>query len=118
MFLGIRAVLTNPAEGTGNLNALGYDCSYPSDIMVYDAEALCQSDRELPGEKTSIKIVQLVENKELKGFKCRITTHCKSYYCGLFSYSKSSCTEQKETIMVSTSTCGQMSLHKPAKVRQ
>ena len=59
------------------------------DIKVYDAGARCQLDPELPGEKTSIKIVQLVESRELIGFKFRITLHRKSYYCGLFTYSKS-----------------------------
>ena len=63
MFLGIIAVLVNPVDSTGNF-------SNPTDIMVYDAEAQCQSDPELPGEQTTVKIVQLVENKELKEFKC------------------------------------------------
>ena len=58
-------MLTNPADGSENFNVLGYDFSNPSDIKVYDAEASCQSDPELPGEKKTVKIVQLMENKEL-----------------------------------------------------
>jgi len=57
-----------PAVCSEIINVLGYDCrnfSNPSDIKVYDAEASCQSDPELPGEKKKVKIVQLVENKEL-----------------------------------------------------
>ena len=108
MFLGIIAVLINPVDSTGD--TLSYDCSNPTDIKVCVAEARCQSNPELPGEKTTVKVVQLVENKELKGFKCRVTSHGKSYYLGLFSYNKPILSaEQEETIMVSASTtCGEM----------
>jgi hypothetical protein len=76
---------------------------------VYDAGARCKSDPELPGETTNVKIVQLVENEELRGYKCRITSHKKSYYCGLLSYSKPILSaEREETLMVSASTCGEM----------
>ena len=53
MFLGIIAVLSNPAYGTRNFNALGYACTNLTDIKVYDAEAWCQSDPELPEKKNS-----------------------------------------------------------------
>ena len=77
MFLGIIAVMVNPVDSNGNFNTLGYDCSNPKEIKVYDAEARCRLDPELPGEQTTVKFVQLVENEELRGFKCRVTSQQK-----------------------------------------
>ena len=119
MFLGIIAVLSNPAYGTRNFNALGYACSNPTDIKVYDAEAWCQSDPELPERKT-VKIAKLVVNEELKSFNCRITSHSKSYFCLLFSYSKPILSvEGEETMIVEKwQTLAGLSHHKPLKVRK
>ena len=88
LFLGIIEVLTNPTKGETLISSGMIEANPVSHIQVYYVGARCQVDTELPGEKTSVKVVQLMENEELKGFKCRITSHKKSYYCGLFSYSK------------------------------
>ena len=63
LFLGIKAALRNPTKGNGNFHALWYNCSKPSDIKVHDAESKCKLHLELPGEKTTVKIIQLVKLK-------------------------------------------------------
>ena len=90
MFMSIIALGMDQAHSTdsGNFNIQAFDCSSPREIKVFDAAARCSSDSELPGEETTVQIVQLVENEELRGHKCKITSHRKAYYCGLFSYSK------------------------------
>ena len=111
MFMSILALGMDQTYSTssGNFNIQAYDCSAPRDIKVFDAEARCSSDSELPGDETTVQIVQLVENEELRGYKCRITCHRKAYYCGLFSYSKPILSaEREETLMVSAATCGEM----------
>ena len=82
MFMSIIALGMDQTDGTssGNFNVRAYDCSSPKDIKVFDAEARCSSDPELPGEKTTVQIVQLVEDEELRGHKCKITSHRKAYY--------------------------------------
>ena len=71
-------------------------------------------------KKKTVKIAKLVVNEELKSFNCRITSHSKSYFCLLFSYSKPILSvEGEETMIVEKwQTLAGLSHHKPLKVRK
>ena len=109
MFLGLVAALVVPTKGEENFGVVGYDCSDPSNIRVYDAGARCQQDQEIQGEPEVVKILQIVNTEKLNGFKCRVKSHKKYYYCGMFSYSKPIMSaEREETLVISTQDCRTM----------
>ena len=62
MFLGLVIAMTVPTKGEEKFGAVGYDCSNPSNIKVYNAEAHCQHE-EVGGERQKVKILQ-IENTE------------------------------------------------------
>ena len=55
MFLGLVAVMAVPSMGEGNFGAVGYDCSNPTNIKVYNTRARCQHEQ---------KILQIVNTKK------------------------------------------------------
>ena len=98
-----------PSKGEENFGVVGCDCSNPSDIKVLDAGAHCQHDQEVQGERERVKILQIVNTAKLSGFKCKVKSHRKLYYCGLFSHSKPILSaEREETLVVSTQDCRNM----------
>ena len=59
------------------------------------------------------KVVQVIQRmkqrKTANGFKCQVTTHCKMYYCWMWSYSKPILSEEQEQTMVITAqSCAEM----------
>ena len=58
MFFGLVAALVVPKKGEKNFGVVGYDCSDPSNIRVYDAGARCQLNQEVQGEPEVVKILQ------------------------------------------------------------
>ena len=69
MFFGLVAALMVPIKGEENFGVVGYDCSDPSNIRVYDAGACCQQDQEVQGEPEVVKILQIVNTEKLSGYK-------------------------------------------------
>ncbi len=65
MFLGLVAALVVPTKGEENFGVVGYDCSDPSNIRVYDAGARCQQDQEIQGEPEVVKILQIVNTENV-----------------------------------------------------
>ena len=109
MFFGLVAALVVPTKGEENFGVVGYDCSEPTNIRVNDAGALCQHDQEVQGQPEVVKILQIVNTEKLAGFKCRVKSHKKLYYCGMFSYSKPIMSaETEETLVISTQDCRSM----------
>ena len=48
MFLGLVAAMAVPTKGENNFVAVGYDCSNPTNIKVYNAGACCQHESYHP----------------------------------------------------------------------
>ena len=87
MFVGLVMILV-PVEAGDEFRAVVFDCSTPSNIRQFDAEAHCKNKPLVSGEMAKVKILQHVTNEQLSGYKCEVRAHRKSYYCGMFSYSK------------------------------
>ena len=86
MFVGVLMILI-PVKSDDEFRAVGYDCSTPSDIKMFNAEAHCKNAPQVSGELTKVKILQHVTTEQLSGYKCEVRAHRKLYYCGMFSYS-------------------------------
>ena len=96
MFLGVMKILV-PVESRDEFRAIGYDCSTPVDIKMFDTEAHCKNAPIISGELASVKILQHVNTEQLSGYKCEVRAQRKLYYCGLFSYSKPILSAERET---------------------
>lgn len=117
MFVGILAVLTAPVRSKQEFKAVGYDCSAPTNIRVYNTETHCQTSPEVVGESQKVKIPQHVNSEQISGFKCKVTAHQKLYYCGMFSYSKPILSaEREQSIVISVATCNEMASRKVSGV--
>ena len=55
MFLGLVAAMAVPTKGENNFVAVGYDCSNPTNIKVYNAGARCQHDQEVHEERQKME---------------------------------------------------------------
>lgn len=87
MFVGILAVLTAPVRSKQEFKAVGYDCSAPTNIRVYNTETHCP------------------------------LAHRKLYYCGMFSYSKPILSaEREQSIVISVATCNEIASRKVSGV--
>ena len=81
-------MLAVPAEFGDEFRGVGYDCSTPTDIRMYDADAHCRNSPLVSGEPAKVKILQHVSTEQLSGYKCEVRAHWKMYYCRMFLYSK------------------------------
>ena len=60
-----------------------------------------------------VKIIQAVHNERMHGFKCRVSSHRKLYYCGMFSYAKPILSaEREQLIVISAQSCAEMTTTK------
>ena len=95
MFVGLVMILA-PVEAGDEFRAVAFDCSTPSNIKQFDAEAHCKNAPLVSGEMKKVMILQHVTNEQLSGYKCEVRAHRKSYYCGMFSYSKHILSAERE----------------------
>ena len=79
MFVGLMMILV-PVEAADEFRAVAYDCTTPSSIKQFSAEAHCKNAPQVSGKMEKVKILQHVTNEQISGFKCEVTAHRKSYY--------------------------------------
>ena len=104
MFVGILAVLAAPVWSEEEFKAVGYDCSAPTNIGVFNME-------------THFQTSQHVNSEQISGFKCKVRAHGKLYYCGMFSYSKPILSaEREQSIVISVASCNKMASTKVSGV--
>ena len=53
MFVGVMMILV-PVESGNEFRAVGYYCSTPSDIKMFDAEAHCKNAPQVSGELAKV----------------------------------------------------------------
>jgi len=70
IFVGLLTVLATPVRSEDDFSVLGFNCSSPTNIRVYDMELHCDFVQEIIGENQKVKILQHFATKELLGFKC------------------------------------------------
>ena len=102
-------MLAVPVESGDEFRAVGYDCSTPTDIRMYDADAHCRNSPQIASEPATVKILQHVNTEQLSGYKCEVRAHRKLYYCGMFSYSKPILSAEREvSVVISAPSCSEM----------
>ena len=112
MFVGLVMILV-PVEAGDEFRAVAYDCSTPTNIKQFDAEAHCKNAPIVSGEMKKVMILQHVTNEQLSGYKCEVRAHRKSYYCGMFSYSKPILSaEREQSVVISAQSCSEMANQK------
>ena len=77
MFVGLVMILA-PVEAGDEFRAVAFDCSTPSNIKQFDAEAHCKNAPLVSSEMKKVMILQHVTNEQLSGYKCEVRAH---YYC-------------------------------------
>ena len=85
---------------------VGYDCTRPTSLRVYQARGSCSLPEELNNRQAVATIYQHVPETRPTGWSCMlvITSHVR--YCGVASYTQTIPVGQtEETRKVSTSEC-------------
>ena len=112
MFVGLMMILV-PVEAADEFRAIAYDCTTPASIKQFSAEAHCKNAPQVSGKMEKVKILQHVTNEQVSGFKCEVTAHSVSYYCGFFSYSKPILSaEREQSVVISAQSCSEMATRK------
>ena len=100
--LCVLVLFNQEVEGGESQSLLGYDCSSPRDLKIWDAATRCKDQAERKLEEKEVTVVQRITEQWLSGYKCSVKLHRKSYYCGLLSYAKTILSaEQEETLLLS-----------------
>ena len=69
--LWILSIINQEVEGKGPQTIMGYDCSSPRDLKIWDASTRCKDGAERAMEEQEVTIVQKMAEQWLTGFKCR-----------------------------------------------
>ena len=63
MFVGLMMILV-PVEAADEFRAVAYDCTTPSSIKQFSAEAHCKNAPQVSGEMKKVMILQHVTNEQ------------------------------------------------------
>ena len=75
------------------LAALAYRISYfdylnPKDVKQMDASKVCKNNNDNKMSKRRYAVLQQLDSRIRKGFKCKISRLKWTLYCGVFSHEK------------------------------
>ena len=65
-----------------------FDCLNPKDVKEMDASKVCKNNNDNKMSKRRYAVLQQLENRIIKGFKCKISRSKWTFYCGAFSNEK------------------------------